>query len=59
MSAFQRPGQKTPSCPAIASPEGGPRAEPVDPQEKFVSLNSNLSAHARKVQCAVTAWSPP
>ena len=58
-SADQWPDKKTSNRPGIASPEGGPHAEPGEPQEKFVSLDSGLSGRARKVQSAVYAWSPP
>ena len=53
------PGRQTASRPAVAFPEGGPRAEPVGPQETCVPLESDLSVLARKVHSAVSAWAPP
>ena len=58
-SEDQWPGKKTASRPEIAFPEGGPRAEPAEPRQKFVSLKSDLSAHARKVQSPGALRSPP
>ena len=63
-SADQWPGEKTSNRPVIAFPGGTcgepvePHAEPVEPQEKLASLDSDLSVHARKVQSTVSAWSP-
>ena len=58
-SVGRRPGKKTSNRPAIAPPEGGPHAEPAEPQGKFVLLNSDLSAHARRVQSTASARPPP
>ena len=58
-SVDQWPGTKTPNRPEVALPDSGPQAESVDPQQKFVLLNSDLSKHARKVQSPKSLWFPP
>ena len=58
-SADQWPGKKTSARSATAFPGGEPHAEHGEPQEKCVSLDSNLAANAREVQSAVSARPPP
>ena len=45
-SIYQWPGAKATRRPAIASPEGEPRAEPDESRKSFASLKSELYARA-------------